>query len=71
MDYRITPKAAYGQHIKLTCKDHPELSWSTKNIDRIGCRTIFYMTYATPECNCPLSKLTLWEGYKDLPDVAE
>ena len=37
----------------LTCKFHPQMRWTTKNIDFIGARTIFY---ATPElgheCNC-------------------
>ncbi len=32
LDGRITSKAPYGRHIGLTCVDHPELSWSTKNI---------------------------------------
>ena len=59
-DGRLTRKAPYGQHIALTCKNHPELRWSTKNIAPIGCRTIFFSLFgegAQPECNCPAKDL--------------
>jgi len=46
-----------GAHIELTCRNHPNLRWTTKNIDFIGARSIFYGTYDPPECNCPLSDL--------------
>lgn len=49
----------YGQHIKLTCKNHPELAWSTKNIDFIGARSIFYVTTDQPECSCPGADLVV------------
>ena len=41
-DDRITPTAEYGVHIPLTCKNHPELRWHTKNIGGIGSRRIFF-----------------------------
>lgn len=68
MDDRITPKAPYGRHIDLTCVNHPELEWSTKNISPIGARSIFFESSA-PECNCPCSALRAIpiEG----PDVEE
>lgn len=60
-DGRITDKAPYGAHIMLTCKQHPTLRWSTKNITPIGCRTLFYNLYNDPdmeaECECPISDL--------------
>ena len=49
---RIVPWAPYGQHIGLTCKNHPELSWSTKNISYIGARSIFYDYRGQSECGC-------------------
>lgn len=39
---RIVPWAGYGEHIDLTCKNHPDLRWSTKNINCIGARNIFF-----------------------------
>lgn len=47
----------YGQHIAVTCKRHPDLRWSTKNIAPIGARSIFYVTDDQPECSCPVSDL--------------
>lgn len=60
---RLTESAPYGQHVGLTCVNHPHLRWSTKNIAPIGCRTIFYNGAAdgtySHECNCRLSDLRL------------
>lgn len=60
-DGRITDKVEYGRHISLTCRNHPDLRWSTKNIDFIGARSIFYYGSATgqfvPECSCHASDL--------------
>lgn len=50
----IVPTVQYGRHIALTCRNHPDLRWSTKNIWHIGARSIF----ATgEECPCPGSDL--------------
>lgn len=58
-DCRIVKTAEYGAHIKLTCANHPNLRWSTKNIDFIGARSIFYLTWQdAAECDCPASMLT-------------
>ena len=64
MTDRITTKAEYGVQICLTCRNHQDLRWSTKNIGPIGCRTIFYNLMgdqpagiAAPECTCPASAL--------------
>ena len=38
----IDPNQPYGQHISLTCKNHPSKRWHTKNIDFVGARTIFF-----------------------------
>ena len=58
---RITKQFPYGEHIELSCIHHPEKRWSTKNIDGIGCRTIFYNLFGDrdmgPECDCPCSAL--------------
>jgi hypothetical protein len=66
---RITNNAPYGQHITLTCANHPELRWSTKNIDYIGARSLFYlgaegepaMNPTTPECPCSIRHLIVLE----------
>ena len=60
-DGRITDKAEYGQPIELACQNHPELRWGTKNIDGIGCRTIFYLTEDQPECDCSIRNLYVVE----------
>lgn len=58
---RITKQFSHGQHIDLYCVNHPEKRWSTKNIDGIGCRTIFYNLSCEPgmgaECDCPAKDL--------------
>jgi hypothetical protein len=60
---RINPTKAYGEHINLTCRNHPSKRWSTKNIAPLGSRTIFYNLYDEPnmgnECSCPLSALVI------------
>jgi hypothetical protein len=55
----IDPAQPWGQHIALTCVNHPELTWTTKNIGCIGARSIFYSGWHTdvPECPCPMSDL--------------
>jgi hypothetical protein len=54
----IDPTQPYGQHISLTCVNHPELRWTTKNIDYIGARSIFYHGWKTaPECMCKIDSL--------------
>lgn len=56
MDYedRIDRTRTRGEHIPLTCKNHPELRWSTKNIgaqrengEVILARNIFFFGMAT------------------------
>ena len=74
---RITTKAPYGQPVILTCKNHPELTWSTKNIGMTvdgrvySSRTIFFNLLGTGqvECNCSASELILSPSYATLPDV--
>lgn len=64
-DPRIVKWAPYGQHIKLACRNHPELRWSTKNIDNIGARSIFFLGVegetepfpSSPECSCSVLDL--------------
>lgn len=55
---RIVAHAEYGRHIALTCINHPEKRWSTKNIGGIGSRTIFYNLQCEDgmgeECDCPI-----------------
>jgi hypothetical protein len=55
----LTDAVPYGQHVDLCCKNHPELWWSTKNIAPIGARTIFFVDWPKPECDCPISDLQL------------
>lgn len=61
----INPKYEYGQHIALTCINHTEKRWSTKNIIPIGCRTIYYNLHRVEdmgeECDCPMSCLKVTE----------
>lgn len=57
---KIVDTALYGEHIPLTCKNHPNLRWSTKNIERIGARSIFFTSGragTVDECQCPASDL--------------
>jgi hypothetical protein len=68
-DDRITKKAPRGQHIALTCKNHPDLRWSTKNIDFIGARSIF--PNGTTECSCPASDLIIAPEVLAGPEVPE
>ena len=60
-DDRIVDYEEYGVHIPLTCVNHPNKRWSTKNIGGIGCRTIFYNLHSIDnmgmECDCPISCL--------------
>ena len=64
-DGRITDKAPYGQHIALYCVNHPEKRWSTKNIECIGARTIFYNLHGDPTmgrgCDCSVVNLRVCE----------
>jgi len=55
----IDPEQPYGAHIALTCVHHPELTWTTKNIDYIGARSIFFASgrQGAVECSCPGSDL--------------
>jgi len=39
---RITTKAAYTDHVKVVCKNHPNKMWHTKNIDFVGARSVFF-----------------------------
>ena len=55
----IDPTQPYGQHIKLSCRNHPNLRWSTKNIDYIGARSIFYDSPTQPECECSITELVV------------
>ena len=49
-----------GNHAILTCEDHPELRWHTKNIGYIGARSIFFSSgRIADECPCPCSKLRI------------
>lgn len=75
LDSRITTKAPYGQHISLTCANHPELSWSTKNIgnaneDGTGvyfARHIYFD--GCTECTCPPSDLIVNPKLMAMEDV--
>lgn len=63
MDSRICNNQPYGEHIKLTCVNHPEKNWSTKNISHIGARSIFYENSFGEkpsmgrDCDCPIGFL--------------
>ncbi len=64
---RICDNSDYGKHIVLRCKNHPEKTWSTKNIAYIGCRSLFYNLYNDPkqgqECDCSIREL--YHDHKD------
>jgi len=61
IEHKIVLWTEYGRHIPLTCKNHPEKTWSTKNIDYIGARTLFYNLHNEvgqgQECECSLEDL--------------
>lgn len=54
----IVSSVPRGEQIELSCRNHIEKRWSTKNIDYIGARSIFYNLQNDPnmgpECDCPL-----------------
>lgn len=56
----IVPSVPYGQHIALTCLEHPDLRWHTKNISFIGARSIFFagLDHAD-ECSCKANRLVV------------
>ena len=58
---RIVDTKVYGEHVALTCRNHPDLRWSTKNISPIGSRSLFYNLFAKsgmgPECKCSTNDL--------------
>lgn len=57
-DGRIVPWAKYGQHIMVTCKNHDDLRWHTKNISCIGMRTVFFQDpYEKEECDCSVNDM--------------
>jgi hypothetical protein len=49
--HTIDPSREYGVHILVQCKNHPEHTYSTKNIDYIGARSIFPQ-FDGPDCDC-------------------
>jgi len=49
--HKIVDWADYGVHIKLRCRDHHDVRYSTKNIAPIGARSLFHIT-GTPDCKC-------------------
>ncbi len=56
---RISADYDYGVKVPLTCRNHPDLRWFTKNISHIGARSVFYATPGQPECACSLSDLII------------
>lgn len=48
--FTICPEHGYGHHIKLECKGCRS-EYSTKNIDRIGARSIFLVKKAATMCD--------------------
>jgi len=62
----IDPDQPFGEHIALTCRNHPDLRWHTKNISCIGARSIFFADANTRlnECTCPLSDLIVLKEVK-------
>lgn len=41
-DPKIVEDVQYGKNIELYCINHPSKRWRTKNIVRIGARSLFY-----------------------------
>lgn len=71
-DGRIIRQAEYGEHIALTCKNHPQLIWSTKNISHIGARTIYFDLDGVckeSECTCSINDMIVHPRYLSLPEV--
>lgn len=70
-DDRIVTTAPPGVHIPLTCVNHPDLRWSTKNISFIGARTIFFDLFnKCPGGECPCSGRDLIPVAQLLPMLA-
>ncbi len=66
-DGRITDKTYHGDMISLTCVNHPNKRWLTKNIMCIGARSIIwvgmdnYQRGELEECDCPITDLKVVE----------
>ena len=64
---RIDDSQPAGEMIELTCINHSDLRWMTKNIDFIGARSIFYTGKVdnvgyfpdVPECDCSIKYLAV------------
>jgi hypothetical protein len=58
---KINEARPRGEHIPLYCINHPDKRWSTKNIDYIGARSLFYNLHHVPdmgpECDCSIRDL--------------
>ena len=75
---RITDKAPYGRQITLVCMNHPDLTWSTKNIGSskadgqiyLG-RSVFFDEPCAYECSCSGSMLRLHPMYLEQEAVHE
>ena len=72
-DLVIDPSRPYAAHIALTCVNHLNLRWSTKNISHIGARTVFYNLFrenpGIPECTCPFRDLTVVTPVMEAADL--
>ena len=62
-EQNVCPNAPQMKHITLRCKNHPALTWSTKNTPYIGGRSIFFSSnwnnegQYQREWDCPLSDI--------------
>jgi hypothetical protein len=66
---KICDDCEYGRHITLTCKNHPKMRWSTKNIGSIGQRSIFYTSFMETGIECDCSIVDLYHIHKESTDV--
>ncbi len=78
-DDRIDKTTPRGQMLTLTCKNHTDLRWWTKNIDCIGARSIFFQGrvengkqvanshFSHLECECACKDLIIYKGEKPCP----
>ncbi len=60
----INPDKPYGQHIELKCSKCGCTGWSTKNIDYVGARSIFFDLHheGLKECDCNVPLIPVRES---------
>jgi hypothetical protein len=66
-DDRIDKNVDRGGSVTLTCRNHPALTWHTKNIDYVGARSIFSHPSVRPDPVVTIAKQYKLIGQQTTP----